>query len=639
MATLGMCLVLACSQQRQLAVLTERSTGASLSLTSDPLPEQKPDESHRDTVQAADMDGHRMVIMNAVKDEDGEMVATDVIEAATVTARFRNVAERAGKVGISFRITVPGSMRNAAWQARLTPVMHIMGDTVRLDRVTVTGSGYRHRQLRGYERYNRFLSSIVSDSTLFIDMRQLELFIRRNIPDLYAFRNDSSAVSSEQFESAFGVTGKEAVEHYTDRFRSERNRRRKERRERMFSKYVKVPLDNCGVRLDTVMADNGAPLEYDYLETVATRPGLRKVDIVLKGEIFEQDRRIYVMPDSEPLTFYISSLSAFADNTIKYMTQVIERRVEANTSCYIEFKSASHEVDPLLGNNPEEIARIKGNLADLMQNDVYDLDSIVVTSSASPEGLLKYNMELSSYRSEAISDYFSGWMSEYRDSLSSEMGFSIDESGKTSVRQVKEIPMVSRSGGENWRMLDRLVETDTLLSEADRQSYRHLASISDPDRRERAMQDEPYYPRLRYGLYPKLRTVRFDFHLHRKGMVKDTVHTTVIDSAYMDGVQAIRDRDYRKAVTLLRPYRDYNTAVAYLCLGYDASAMKILEGMERTPQVMYMTAVILARRGQDDMAYRIYLEACSVEPSLEHRGNLDPEISELKRRHADAAGK
>ena len=39
------------------------------------------------------------IIMNAIRDsETGEMIATDVINASKVTARFRNVAERGGYV-------------------------------------------------------------------------------------------------------------------------------------------------------------------------------------------------------------------------------------------------------------------------------------------------------------------------------------------------------------------------------------------------------------------------------------------------------------------------------------------------------------------------------------------------------------
>ena len=138
---------------------------------------------------------------------------------------------------------------------------------------------------------------------------------------------------------------------------------------------------------------------------------------------------------------------------------------------------------------------------------------------------------------------------------------------------------------------------------------------------------------MRQVLYPRLRTVKFEFHLHRKGMVKDTVHTTVLDSVYMSGVQAIRDRDYQKAVTLLRPYHDYNSAVAFCALGYDASAMEILRDCPRTDKVLYMMAILHSRKGEDRDAVQCYLSACNLNPSYVHRGNLDPEIASLKRRY------
>ena len=53
------------------------------------------DNAVRDTTLVTSDEGP--IIMNAVRDEDGNMVATDVLEAASVTARFRNVAERERK--------------------------------------------------------------------------------------------------------------------------------------------------------------------------------------------------------------------------------------------------------------------------------------------------------------------------------------------------------------------------------------------------------------------------------------------------------------------------------------------------------------------------------------------------------------
>ena len=624
-----------CSAQRKIRTLQSGTVRPSLTLAreQDYIPDIRKDMvAQRDTFIVRDGD-REVLIMKAVKDEDGEMVAHDVIDAAVVTARFRNVAERNGRVDIEFQVTVPQSMQDSRWQLRFRPQMYIMQDTLDLDPVIITGAEYRKGQLRGYQQYERFLSTIVTDPDEFVNWWLLELFIERNIPDLYAFKTDSTYVSDEQFASVYGVTEKEAIEHYTDDLARRANNRRISRREKMYRKYVKVPIVTDGLRLDTVIQTFNGDFIYRYVQPIKTRPKLRKVDVVLSGDIYEEDRKIYDIPKSDPLTFYISSLSAFVDNREKYLTKVIERRVEENTACYIEFASGSFEVDETMGNNPSEIARIKDNLRTLMGSDTFVIDSIIVTSSASPEGTISFNDRLSRRRSEGISGYFSAWMSHHLDSLERERGFSVDEQGNVIVEKRREIPMLGRSSGENWRMLDKLVERDTTLTPEQKESYCNLSTHQDLDAREKAMQSRDYYRHLREKLYPRLRTVRFDFHLHRKGMVKDTVHTTVLDTAYMNGVQAIRDRDYERALTALRPYNDYNTAIAYLCMDYNASAMQILEGLDRTAQVNYMLAVLYSRRGEEQKAVECYVRSCSQDPSYIHRGNLDPEIAVLIRRY------
>jgi len=629
-------LIAGCASQRKMKTLQSGAIRPSLALTKeqDFIPDIRKDmKAQRDTFVVKDGD-REVLIMKAIKDEDGEMVAHDVIDAAVVTARFRNVAERNGRVDIEFQVIVPQSMQDSRWQLRFRPQMCIMQDTLDLDPVIITGAEYRKGQLRGYQQYERFLATIVTDPDEFVNWWLLELFIERNMPDLYAFKTDSTYVSDEQFASVYGVTEKEAIEHYTDNLARRANNKRISRREKMYRKYVKVPIVTDGLRLDTVIQTFSGDFIYRYVQPIKTRPKLRKVDVVLSGDIYEEDRKIYDIPKSDPLTFYISSLSAFVDNREKYLTKVIERRVEENTACYIEFASGSFEVDEKMGNNPEEIGRIKENLISLMQNERFDLDSIVVTSSASPEGTVRFNERLSQKRSQGISDYFSRCMNHYQDSLEREHGFAVDEEGKIIIQKRTQIPMLGRSSGENWRMLDHLVEKDTVMTEDEKKSYISSMDIKDIDQRERSLQSLGCYRHMREKLYPRLRTVRFDFHLHRKGMVKDTVHTTVLDTAYMNGVQAIRDRDYERALTVLRPYNDYNTAIAYLCMDYNASAMQILEGLDRTAQVNYMLAVLYSRRGEEQKAVECYVRSCSQDPSYIHRGNLDPEIAVLIRRYA-----
>ena len=627
-------LLFSCGVSRKAQSLARGDVSATLKLRDEEplLPEMEALRSHRrDTIRVTGLNGEEMFLMNAVQDENGEMVAHDVIDAAVVTARFRNVAERHGKVDLEFQIIVPEAMQDSKWQLRFFPDMYVLGDSIRLEPVVITGRDYRKAQLKGYQQYERFLASIVSDTTRFINVWQLELFLQRNIPEVYAFRSDSTEVSDEQFASVYGITEQQAVDHYTNKIAKRWNNRKKSLRDRMYRKYIKVPIVTEGIRLDTVIRDVNGDFIYNYVQTISTRPKLRKVDIVLSGEVWESDRKVYLMSRSEPLTFYISSLSSFVDSKERYLTRIIERRAQANTACYVDFASGSSEVDISLSNNRDEIGRIRGNLAQLIEDTVYDLDSIVVTASASPEGSARANRSLAQRRSESVCRFFEGYIRHYRDSLDREAGFSIGEDGEV-VHGVHrpDIRFIARNGGENWKMLDALIRKDSTVTDAQKEEYTRLrASAADVDALEEGLRRQPYYRYLREQVYPRLRTVRFDFHLHRKGMVKDTVHTTELDTTYMLGVQAIRDRDYERAVSYLRTYADYNTAVAYCALDYNVSALSILETLEPTAEVLYMRAVVYTRLGRVQEAVQCYVNSCELNPAYIHRGNLDPEIAAL----------
>lgn len=593
----------------------------------------------RDTVRIKDDTGRDVYLMDAVWDSDaGEMVAQETLDAVVVTARFTNVAERHSKVELKFRISVPGRMQSPSWQLRFYPDMFMLGDSIRLEPILVTGERYRDAQLRGYQRYERFLSTIITDPSLLVDTVQLEYFIRRNLPQLYSFRNDSSIVSEEKFYSCFGVSQQMAVEHYTDKIRSERNIRRINRKDKMFDKYVKSPIVREGIRLDTVIRQSDGDFIYDYTCVIQAREKLRKVDMVLSGEIFDQQRLVYEIPAAEPLTFYISSVSSLADERERYLTRVISRKASADVDADILFSRNSFDVDCSLGENSTQMNKIERYLSALVRNEEFELDSITVTSSCSPEGTYERNRILSSLRSSAISTYLETYVRELQDSLEAAYGFSVDLEGRIARYNRTEIPFSSRSYPENWQALDSLVRADTVLTAADKEQYMRFASIPSKtgdalDRRENRLKQTSFYPYLTSQLYPKTRNTRFEFHLHRKGMIQDTVMTTVPDTVYMNGLKAISERDYLKAVAILSPYGDYNTAVAYVCLDRNRSALEILDREAETSKVLYLKSILWFRLGDDRKAVSCYQKACLKEPSFVHRGNLDPEISELVSRY------
>jgi tetratricopeptide (TPR) repeat protein len=370
---------------------------------------------------------------------------------------------------------------------------------------------------------------------------------------------------------------------------------------------------------------------YNYVQTINTRPKLRRADIVLSGGIYEQDEKLYDVPRSEPLTFYISSIAAFVDNTERYMTKVVERRASANTECRIDFEVGKSDVRPELGENASGIRRIEATLASLLENETFDLDSVVVSATASPEGSHTFNGRLAQRRSESVSRYFESYMRNYADSLYGAAAISMDLDGNV-IEENKKVDMIKltpRCIPENWSDLYSLVENDVVMNVDQKADFFKRFDLKDPDAREAKMRSEDYYKYMKDALYPQLRTVKFNFYLHRKGMVKDTVHTTVIDSTYMRGVQALRDMDYDAALALLRPYEDFNTAVAYMGMDRNKSAMKIISKMERTPEINYLMAILYSREGELDKAVECYVRSCKQNPSYVYRGNLDPEISVL----------
>ena len=258
-------LLVGCGPQGKLERLRRQSLAAQMVIADEKeLPEiAMGEEPRRDTMVVEDPDGNEVLIMRAIKDENGEMVATDVIQAAKVTARFRNVAERSGRVDLNFRIIVPEAMQDRNWQLRFYPDLFVLEDSLRLDPILITGEGYRKAQLKGYDHYRRFLDSIAADSTHFVDRFQLEVFLRRNLPDIYQFKTDSTTVSDEEFRSHYGVTERQALMHYTNQLVVRRNRWKVSRKEDVFRKYVKVPIVTEGLRLDTVIVSPDGDILYD----------------------------------------------------------------------------------------------------------------------------------------------------------------------------------------------------------------------------------------------------------------------------------------------------------------------------------------------------------------------------------------
>jgi hypothetical protein len=154
--------------------------------------------------------------------------------------------------------------------------------------------------------------------------------------------------------------------------------------------------------------------------------------------------------------------------------------------------------------------------------------------------------------------------------------------------------------------------------------------IRNPDDRENAMKIyRKDYRYIKEYLYPALRKVDFTFHLHKRGMIKDTIHTKELDTVYQRGVAYLKERRYSDALKILSCYEDFNTAIAHMSLGHDFSADKILSGCNETAIKVYLQAILAARRDEEDQAIQYFKKAKKMDISMAYRGSLDPEISYL----------
>ena len=82
-------------------------------------------------------------------------------------------------------------------------------------------------------------------------------------------------------------------------------------------------------------------------------------------------------------------------------------------------------------------------------------------------------------------------------------------------------------------------------------------------------------------------------------MIEEFKYTTVLDSAYMHGLDLMEDRQYKDALVILSDYNDYNTAICLMSLGYDARAAGILESLPESSNVCYLLSILYSRLKDD----------------------------------------
>ena len=389
-------------------------------------------------------------------------------------------------------------------------------------------------------------------------------------------------------------------ETYVERFRPDT-----EGREAAFNRFVKFPYPE-DVRLDSLV-EGRSTVTYYYSQAVKTDETSKKMLVTLQGQVLAVDDSAYRLPPSDTLSYVVSSMLSFVDTVPRYRIKVIDKFVTVEDRNYIQFFVGDTRVVDTLGDNRRQLDKITGLMRQIVEQQEFWVDTITLTAASSPEGAYAFNDRLSQGRAAALKRY-----------LVRRYGRSIDT--MLTVRWV----------AEDWQELTNRIRTDREVVSRDA-ILELIVAEKNPDRREQAIRQRfpKEYAYIRSVIYPQLRAVNFRYSLRRKGMVKDTIHTTELDTAYARGVQLLQKRKYAKALYILNDYNDRNTVVAHLSLDHNVRALELLASMSKDAVTEYLRAIACSRLGRKAEGREHFLEACRLDGRMEYRGNLDPEIAEL----------
>lgn len=389
-------------------------------------------------------------------------------------------------------------------------------------------------------------------------------------------------------------------ETYVERFRPDTIGR-----EAAFNRFVKFPYPQ-DARLDSVVERRGM-MNYYYSEEVQTDETSKKMLVTLKGQVVGIDDSAYRMPSSDTLSYIVSSMLSFVNTMPRYRIKVIDKYITVTDRNYIQFHVGQTKVVDTLSGNQQQLDKITDLMQQIVEQEEFYVDTITLTAASSPEGAYAFNNRLSKGRAQALKQY-----------LVKRYGRRIDT--MLTVRWI----------AEDWGELTARIRTDREIVNRDA-ILELIASERNPDRREQLIRQ--HYPKeyayLKAQIYPHLRAVNFRYNLRRKGMVKDTIHTTELDTTYMRGLKLLQQRKYAKSLYILNDYNDRNTVVAHLSLDHNARALELLDAMPKDAVTEYLRAIACSRLGRKEEGRRHFLEACRLDERMEYRGNLDPEISEL----------
>jgi hypothetical protein len=377
------------------------------------------------------------------------------------------------------------------------------------------------------------------------------------------------------------------------------------RKDEIFKEIVEFPYrsDLSGLKVDTLITAE-ENVTYHYRQPWTVRPGMKNLKIVLESRAEAVDRSVFAFPPSDTLTYYIASLSQLADESLVSESRKLHKYLFDKGSAHPNYKTRkSYQFDESI--NQDTFDKLVEAYNTYTSESEYSVDSIIIQCSVDLQGDWDSNFEQSQRRGNAISDY---------------------------LRSKISAPLVVKAKGEDWNSLVKEIQL--------RSDMPNAAAILDtltnavyPDKTEEDI--KKLYPAdykiIREEIYPKLNRIDYFIELCRTDIEQDTVRVTYRED-YAEAIRLLKNGEYMDAIEILAAYGDYNTALCLVCMGYNDKAQGVLDRLPESPKNEYLSAIIFARKKDDNEATKRLINACKLDPDLYNRINLDSEVSELVNR-------
>lgn len=302
-------LLLSCAQRKMID--TAKQTTVELYLPSD-VEQSFSALQPADTLAAfTDKEGVRHSIgRNRIDEKTGEQLLTVGLQEVKVTARFKNVAERNGRVHLEFLLNIPSELQNDNWELYLVPVVTTNS---RLPGITLSGDNFISKQNRQYEYYNSLTKVILpEDDDRFTDREKFEKYLARHNREV--MRSAKLDYRKTIRRNIFSLQTKADTAFFVDNFMNKKLVGRNE--------YFKRVLDENFHRIVTLArrshlcaslkANPGGSTPYTYSADIQATELTNRININLYAEIRTLNGDIYPVKASDSLTFVVSTLRSFA---------------------------------------------------------------------------------------------------------------------------------------------------------------------------------------------------------------------------------------------------------------------------------------------------------------------------------------